>query len=354
MPTYFRNDTEFARIERLPRLPLGWVQWPNSSARSESSSPYPYCATTGEHSITFAVVTLVTSLGALALAHTDIVGKLLRLFRLGSSRRKSVTSMTSALESTEIFQLGFAVITEIVSTVIGAEISMQKLDKGQQPTIKLGPRIIMLLARPRGTWFTLVFFVVIGKVNEWLKKRKRNPPSQRQYSSERADRLTNAEPMKQASWIQNYKESLWVLAVGEILLEAIGVVPSIIFLNLGRKQTQEIVDDDIPAAWTTQIERLDEFNRILIAGAAIYVVGHVVVIVDFMALVYCIRKYRRQRLGNQIAMHNYRLTENDPGTESVRPAIIGLLLRWGLFLGWIASAGSWMLWVGFLEVAGDL
>lgn len=292
-------------------LPTGWINInaQNNTIHTLAGSDAISCASPGASLTTFAIVNLLTLFGAFILGRATFRSRFLPRWLSEpwkNDRNDSIPQPESFLRPRVFIPALIMIILELISTVVGAYLAYNT------GLLGLHAVILMSLARPRGTWITIVVSWCFARVMKKLgviKDRK--------------------------MWMGNYQSSHFTMIASEIVLEVIGVIPTIYLLGtvagVGRGETTRASDP---------------YTRLMYTGAFVYINGIAISTSIFGIAVYLwVRKrFNKQHTGNGNNM------EARLKTVKRRRRLIMICL---FTFGWIPALGSWMIWTGFVHAAKD-
>lgn len=290
-------------------LPKGWV---NKERLSELLDPtYSIsCATPETSLITFALVNLLTLLGAFILGRATVRYRLsCGLLPKHDPEDDSLPEPRSFLRMVVFIPALIMIALELMSSCVGAYLAYSSR------VLTLHALVVMALARPRGTWITIVVCYVVGNILKRIGviKRKR-------------------------MWMRNYQSSHFTMLATEVILEVVGVIPTVYLLST-------VADSGRRRAMAAP----DLYTRVLYIGAVVYVVG---IVISTSLLVTAIVLWVWRRLEVDVS------AVEDEGLRKRRLDAVKSRRRWiivSMFaFGWIPALGSWMIWTGFVHVARDL
>lgn len=316
------------RQRAITFLPDGWV----SSTYNPPTSAL-VCATPRDTLISFAVVNVLTLIGAFVLGHASI------RYRLTCGLLKKPKNLPHRnprvfLKPQFLLPAVAMLVLEITSAVVGAVLAHRT------GSLTLQSLIMMALARPRGTWVTVVVHFALGIA------------------------MKRCGVIEHSAWMENYYSALFSMIVTEIVLEIIGIAPTIYLLGAARSG----------GLWSSALgEAHGRDVRILYVGAVVYVIGISVslgiTLSTIGAWVYSQRVSSREG-----APGPDKEIEKEPATakELAAPTstkathrasysqedTLGRKRQWFLWamfsFGWISALGSWMIWAGFASLAQDM
>lgn len=294
---------------QIALLPKGWV---NKDRLSDPADPtYSMsCATPGTSLITFALVNLLTLLGAFVLGRATVRYRLsCGIFPKHDPEDDSLPEPRSFLRMVVFVPALIMIALELMSSCVGAYLAYSS------GALTLHSLVVMALARPRGTWITIVVCFVVGNIlkSAGLIKRKR-------------------------MWMRNYQSSHFTMLATEVVLEVIGVIPTVYLLST-------VVDSGRRRAMAAS----DVYTRVLYIGAIVYVVG-IAFSTSLLATAMVLWVWRRLEVDLSAV--------DDEELRKRRLGVVKRRRRWiivSMFaFGWIPALGSWMIWTGFVHVAKDL
>lgn len=302
-------------IERqISLLPSGWVNLDRLVGNTSSPVDSIYstaCTSPGGSLITFAIVNVLTLLSAFILGRASVQYRLsCGLLPKPDIVKGTLPDPKSFLRVNKFIPAIVMICLDLVSSVVGAFLV------SSSGVLTLPALIMMALARPRGTWITIIVSFGVANVLKRLgviKERK--------------------------MWMRHYQSSHFTMIVTEIVLEIIGIAPTVHLFAT-------IVDPGRDGS----VRGPGKYPRIMYIGAIVYVIG---ISISTTLLVTAITLWMWKHLG----------TDDEPPIEEIQIQLLRLktvkrrrrLILWSMFaFGWIPALGSWMIWTGFVHVAKDL
>lgn len=290
-------------------LPKGWVNKDRLSQPVDPAFSTP-CASPGTSLLTFALVNLLTLLGAFVLGRATVRYHLsCGLLPKHDPEDASLPKPRSFLRMIVFIPALIMIVLELMSSCVGAYLAYSS------GVLTLQSLVVMALARPRGTWVTVAACFVVGNVLKrfGIIKRKR-------------------------MWMRNYQSSHFTMLATEVVLEVIGIIPTVYLLST-------IVDSGRRRA----IAAPDAYTRVLYIGAVIYVIG-IAFSTSLLATAMVLWVWRCLEV-------DFSVAEGEE-LQAQRLDVVKRRRRWiivSMFaFGWIPALGSWMIWTGFVHVAKDL
>lgn len=293
---------------KIALLPPGWIK------NATNNAPYPAsavsCASPGGSLITFAIVNLLTLLGAFILGRATVRSRLsCGLLPKPETDGSTLPHPKSFLRLAVFIPAIIMIILELMSAAVGAYLAYSS------GSVALHALIIMALARPRGTWVTIVVCYIVSKI------------------------LTKLGIIEnRVMWMGNYQSSHFTMIATEVVLEVIGIIPTIYLLRTVADPTIRVT-----------IEGPEGYTRVMYIGAIVYVIG---LSISAALLTTAIFQWVWGRLEfERRPSVAGSLLEMRLNTVKMRRRMI----LWSTFaFGWIPALGSWMIWTGFVYVARDL
>lgn len=301
--------TDHGLTLEIALLPKGWVNKDRLSQPVDPASSTS-CASPGTSLATFAIVNLLTLLGAFVLGRATVRYRLsCGLLPKHDPEDASLPKPRSFLRMIVFIPAFIMIVLELMSSCVGAYLAYSS------GVLTLQSLVVMALARPRGTWVTVAACFIVGNVLKrfGIIKRKR-------------------------MWMRNYQSSHFTMVATEVVLEVIGIIPTVYLLST-------VADSDRRRAMVAP----DLYTRVLYIGAVVYVVGIA---------------FSTSLLATAIGLWVWRCLEVDLSVvegeelQAQRLDVVKRRRRWiivSMFaFGWIPALGSWMIWTGFVHVAKDL
>lgn len=290
-------------------LPKGWVNKDRLGQPVNPAFSTP-CASPGTSLVTFALVNLLTLLGAFVLGRATVRYRLsCGLLPKHDPEDTSLPKPRSFLRMAVFIPALIMIFLELMSSCVGAYLAYSS------GVLTLQSLVVMALARPRGTWVTIAACFVVGNVLKrfGIIKKKR-------------------------MWMRNYQSSHFTMVATEVVLEVIGIIPTVYLLST-------VADSGRRRAMVAP----DVYTRVLYIGAVIYVIGIA---------------FSTSLLATAVGLWIWRCLEVDLSVvegeelQAQRLDVVKRRRRWiivSMFaFGWIPALGSWMIWTGFVHVAKDL